>query len=101
MKNLLVRKYDYKFDDLEKFTLGRTKFELEKCGLRGDYLELLESVVDMRNYIAHEMLANDALVQSITGKSLTKEQRILWKAIYELEQAVFLYDWCEKHDAWD
>lgn len=101
LKNLLVRKYDYEFDDLEKFTLGRTKNELERCGLRDDYLALVESVVESRNYIAHEMLANDALVKSIVGDSGTKEQRILWKAIYELEQAVFLYDWCEEHEAWD
>lgn len=89
LKNLLVNKYDYEFDDLEKFTLGKTKNELERCGLRGDYLVLLESVIESRNYIAHEMLANDALLKSIVGGSGIKEKCTLWKAIYELEQAVF------------
>jgi hypothetical protein len=101
LKNLLVRKYNYEFDDLEKFTLGRTKNELERCGLRGDYLVLLENVVESRNYIAHEMLANYALMKSIVGDIGTKEQRTIWKAIYELEQAVFLLDRTEEHNAWD
>jgi hypothetical protein len=75
--------------------------ELSKCGLRQDFILLLESVVTYRNYIAHEFLANDAMLRSILdGDSGRLELRRLEHGIYELEQIVFLYDWCEEHKAW-
>jgi hypothetical protein len=102
LKNLLARRYHY--DDLEqidKWTLGRTTGELKKCGLRPDFISLLESVVGYRNHIAHELLANDAILRSILGGDSGKlELSHLEKGIYELEQVVFFYGWCEKHNAW-
>lgn len=102
LKNLLVRKYGYELEKLEKHTLGRTKNELKQSGLRADFIALLESVVEYRNYIAHELLANDAILKSILGgDSGCLETKHLQKGIYELEQLVFLHDWCEEHNAWD
>jgi thiamine phosphate synthase YjbQ (UPF0047 family) len=45
-----------------KWTLGRTTTELEKNGLREDFINLLRSLVEYRNYIAHELLFDDALI---------------------------------------
>jgi hypothetical protein len=75
--------------------------KLKEGGLRRDFVVLLESVVRYRNHIAHELLANHAMLRSILGGDDGRlEQRQLDKGIYELEQIVFLYDWCEEHNAW-
>jgi hypothetical protein len=101
LKGLLVRLYKYNSGTMEKWTLGQTAKELSKCGLRQDFIKLLESVVKYRNYIAHELLVNDAILRGLLdGDSGRLELRQLEKGIYELEQIVFLYDWCEEHNAW-
>jgi hypothetical protein len=102
LKGLLHRKYNVDIDKTERWTLGRTSAELKKHGLRGDFVLLLESVVSCRNYIAHAFLANEAMLRSLlNGKSGRLEVRHLQRAIYELEQLMFLYDWTEAHDAWN
>jgi hypothetical protein len=100
LKSLLVRRYSHGYEK-KKWTLGKTARELKKCALRGDFIFLLESVVDYRNYIAHELLANDAMLRSLTGGDSGRlELRTLEKGTIELEQILFLYDWCEEHNAW-
>lgn len=101
LKNLLVTRYGYVHEKLENSTLGQTKNELKSCGVRADFIALLESVVGYRNHIAHEYLANDAILKTILGgHSGRLERKHLEKGIYELEQIMFLHDWCEEHDAW-
>jgi hypothetical protein len=86
---------------MEKWTLGQTAEELSKCGLRRDFIKLLKSVVKYRNYIAHEFLVNDAMLKNMLGGDTGRlELRRLEHGIYELEQIVFLYNWCEEHNAW-
>ena len=76
--------------------------ELRERGVRPDFIYLLESVLKYRNHTAHELLVNDALLRSILGgKSGTLELRHLSKGIYELEQLVVLYDWCNRNNAWE
>lgn len=106
LKNLLVEKYKYDLDKLEKWTLGRTAKELEKNGLRKDFIQLLNSVVEYRNYIAHEMLANEILFHELLKDSIskthyTKETRRLFSAIYELERLFFLFNWTQENNAWE
>lgn len=100
LKQLLARRYDYEFDDMERWTLGRTARELKECGVRKDFVTLLDSVVEHRNFIAHELLASKALVTALTGTTARFVRRPLEHGIYELEQIMFLHDWCEKHNAW-
>lgn len=105
LKNLLIDKFNYKLEDIEKKTLGQTKIELEKVKLRPDFLKLLESIVGYRNYIAHEILVNRGLYLAIASDMLPegyydKEHRTLHKAIYELEQLILLFDWTSENDAW-
>jgi hypothetical protein len=101
LKRLLARKYSVPIEDMERWTLGRVKNELEQKGLRPDFIALLNSVVQYRNYIAHELLANNALFSSIVEMSPHMEGKELWKGTYELEQIIVLHDWCEEHNAWD
>jgi len=101
LKQLLSRLYKYDLDEMETWTLGRTTNELEKNGLRADFIALLRSVVEHRNYIAHELLANQAIMSSLSGgDGGTFEARRLSKGIYELEQIIFLHDWTEEHGGW-
>ena len=100
LKGLLTRKYEVPFESMEKWTLGRVKNELKQKGLRPDFIAILDSVVDHRNYIVHEFLANTAITKSIANFSNRKLYGDLFRAIYELEQIIILYDWCEEHSGW-
>jgi len=106
LKKLFEQKFGGNLDDMERWTLGKTRIELEKKGLRVDFITLLKGVVDSRNYLAHEILANEALMNGMLNKlfvqgRFSKNQRILWKAIDELEQICFLFDWTNENNGWD
>lgn len=102
LKGLLIKRYGYDEKKIEKYTLGKVKKELIQCGLRSDYIKLLEHFIEYRNYIAHELLVNDVLLRSILGgKSGRLGIKQLNPATYELEQLSFLYEWCEENNAWD
>jgi len=101
LKNLLVRRYNYAHENMERWTLGKITNELKDSGLRKDFVVLLESVVMYRNHIAHELLANEAMLKTLLGGDAGRlEIRQLEKGIYELEQILFLHDRCEEHNAW-
>ena len=85
---------------MERWTLGRTKNELRDRGLRADFISFLESLVDRRNNMAHEFLVNNAITQSIADLSQRKLYGDLFRAVYELEQIIILYDWCEENGGW-
>ena len=101
LKRLLSDRYGVELERLERSTMGQTVQQLKDRGLRPDYITLLESVVEYRNYMAHEFLANDAMLrQLLGGDSGRLEIRNLEKGTLELEQALFLYDWCNEHNEW-
>ena len=100
LKGLLARKYEVPLESMEKWTLGKTKNELSDRGLRPDFISFLESVVSYRNEMAHEFLVNNAITQSIANFSERKLYGNLYKGIYELEQMIILYDWCEENNGW-
>lgn len=100
LKGLLARLYGTPLESMEKWTMGRVKNELNQKGLRDDFITLLESVVNHRNYIAHEFMVNNAITQSFANFSGRKLYGDLFRAIYELEQIIILYDWCEEHNGW-
>lgn len=100
LKGLLTRKFNVPLEDMERWTLGKTKDELKNRGLRPDFITFLEGVVKHRNNMAHEFLANNAISQSITNFSDRKLYGDLFRAIYELEQIIILYDWCEENNGW-
>lgn len=100
LKGLLSRMYGVPSENMEKWTLGKTKNELQDRGLRSDFITFLESVVNYRNDMAHEFLLNNAITQSMANFSERKLYGNLFRAIYELEQIIILYDWCEENKGW-
>src|SRR5262245_60414668 len=65
LKRILLSKYGYKDEKIENWPLGAVVKELKKLGLRGDFVALVEDLKDQRNYIAHEMLVDDAMMQKL------------------------------------
>lgn len=105
LKNLLVDKFKYDINKIEKWTMGKTCSELEQNNLRPDFILLLRSVVEYRNYIAHELLANKYLMHSLLEDEIPenhydKDSRQLDKAIIELEQLFFLITWTNENNGW-
>lgn len=106
LKNMLANKFEYDPDRIEKWTLGKTYFELEKNELRPDFLRLLKNTIENRNYIAHEIIASKLLYHDIIGDKLPKdhydkESRRLDKFTIELEELVFLFEWTNSNIGWD
>lgn len=69
-------------------------------GVRPDFIALLGSVVEYRNGMAHEFLANGVISRSIANFSDRMLYGDLFKGLYEIEQILVLYDWCEENDGW-
>lgn len=101
LKSLLIRLFNYDPDRIQRWTLGRTTRELKNCGLRGDFIALLEDFIDYRNYIAHEYFANEAILRSILRREPGRlARKHLERGIFKIEEAVIIYDWLEQHAAW-
>ncbi|MEK9501626.1 hypothetical protein WI372_11600 [Gemmatimonadota bacterium DH-20] len=100
LKGLLTRRFDVPADDMERWTLGKTKNALAGRGLRSDFIELLEGVVGHRNSMAHEFLVSSAITRSIAKCSGRRLHGDLFRALYEVEQIILIHDWCEENDAW-
>ena len=100
LKQFLHRRYDVELETLERATLGQVTGQLRDRGLRPDFIALLDSVVGYRNHIAHSLLANQMLLQSLGAGDARFERRELEKGIFELEQLWFLFEWTEEHNAW-
>ena len=101
-KGLLSEHYGKDLEAMERWTLGRVANEMRAAGVRPDYCELLSSLVTSRNWIAHEMLASEALLRSLLNGARTRlGRKILDPATYELEQLFVLAQWCDKYDGWN
>lgn len=101
LKNLRERNCGYMREEMEKWTLGRVASEMAAHAFRADYIGLLKDFVRQRNYIAHEMLASNAILRSMApGLSPRFEFRQLQQPAYDLERLLILHDWCEEHHAW-
>ena len=101
LKTLLSRECSISQNAIEKWTLGRVTNELEIIGIRGDYIVYLKRFVVQRNYIAHEMLANNAAFRSMAGNISERfEFSQIRQPIIDLEHLLIVYDLLELHKAW-
>lgn len=96
LKKILVSLpgYNLNQEKLERLTLGQTRVELEKLGLRTDYNSYLKLFKEQRNTMAHEFLANFAVTQQLLdGAALIRPfERELAHACYAVEQLIILFD---------
>lgn len=93
LKRILTGKYGYDENKIERWSLRRVVEELSERGLRKDFLHLMEDLIEHRNYIAHEMLADDALLRRLAGGGA---QRVAWKrlshGLYLVERVIVVHD---------
>jgi hypothetical protein len=93
LKKILTSKYSYDENRIERWTLGVKIRELENCGLRKDFIVLLKDLNEHRIYIAHELLADDALMNKLAGLGT---QRFAWKSLerglYAVETVIVVHD---------
>ena len=99
LKKILMSKYGYKEEKIENWPLGAVIKELKKLGLRRDFIALVEDLKERRNYIAHEMLADDAIMRKLAG---AKAQRFAWKSLerglYAVEQVIIVHDFLASNE---
>ena len=103
LKQILVNEFSVKFDNIENLTLGQTLNKLKKQGLRDDFFLFANSVKDARNHIAHELISNEVILHSLAKTKIqhySKGARTLDKAIYEIEQLMFILEWNDKNGTW-
>ncbi|HHS3095106.1 TPA: hypothetical protein ACTEQ6_003107 [Klebsiella oxytoca] len=97
LKKILISLPGYNLTEkkLERLTLGLTRVELEKLGLRTDYNSYLKSFTDQRNTMAHEFLANYAITQQLLGGAelIHTFERELAHASIALEQLIIVFDY--------
>jgi len=92
LTNLLVENSEYDYDQVGSWTMGRLTNELERIGLREDYIKWLKLIIDKRNHITHEFLANRIITMELTdGKGFHSDESYLSKAAFELEQALIIF----------
>lgn len=93
LKNHLMNKYGLDEGKIERWTLGQVIGELDKRGCRPDFVALLKELNKHRKYIAHELLADDAIMRKLMG---SKGQRFAWKSlsrgVYVVETTVVVHD---------
>ncbi|WJT05474.1 hypothetical protein ACEPWQ_24960 (plasmid) [Leclercia adecarboxylata] len=92
--------YNLPEKELERLSLGQTRVELEKLGLRTDYNAFLKSFTRQRNTMAHEFLANFAVTQQLLdGAALIHPfERELTHACFAVEQLIILFDFINGAD---
>ncbi|EPO1788727.1 hypothetical protein ACT7BH_000052 [Cronobacter turicensis] len=102
LKKILVSLPGYNLTEkkLERLSLGQTRVELEKLGLRTDYNAYLKSFKDQRNTMAHEFLANFAVTQQLLegARLIHPFERELTHACYAVEQLIILFDFINGAD---
>ena len=98
LKGMLVRDYGYEDEKVENLSLGRLVGELRKNEEENDPLRglliLLKRLVEYRNYVAHNILVDDALIRAITenGDARHFAERELFHAMYCVEQTISFHD---------
>jgi hypothetical protein len=93
MKKILMNKYGLQEAKIKNWPLGRVIAELKNRGVRQDLVRFLEELKEYRNYIAHELLVDDAIMRKLAG---SRAQRFAWKRLSQglclVEQTVVVHD---------
>jgi hypothetical protein len=92
LKKLLMTKYELKEKAIENWSLGRVIAELKGRGLRADFVALLEELKRHRNYIAHELLVDDAIMRKLDPKMRRFLGKSLHRGLICVEGTIVVHD---------
>jgi hypothetical protein len=92
LKSLLINKYGVEEEQIERWTLGQVIAALRERGCMQQFVGLLEELKERRNYIAHEILADDALMRKLVGSGGTFASRSVMKGLYCVETVIVVHD---------
>ncbi len=99
LKQRLVNKYGYSDSRVQKWTLGTTITELEKNGLRKDFVILVRELLEFRNYFSHDFLADHALMNSLAGLQAGRlSAKQLRHALFKVEEVICVHDFLTEND---
>lgn len=101
LKQLLVNNYEYEFDSLQKHTLSGLIRELESKKVREDFIFILKDLNKHRNYIAHELLADEAINLSMGLRLKRGAWRVFEHALFSIEQVLLVYEYILKNGTFD
>jgi hypothetical protein len=102
LKQLLVTRYGCPEGKAARWSLGRTISELKTRGLRPDFVKLLEELNYYRNYAAHDLLADHAIMTKIVRSFADRETaKWLFRSLYTVEQTVIVYDFLARNEFFD
>jgi len=92
LKKILIRRYRYGKRRLERMTLGRAIGELERLGMRKDFVALLRELNDHRVEMAHEFLADHFHMVSLDRRFARLSWRPLRDALFMVEESIHVFD---------
>lgn len=100
LKRLLIEKYNYSFEDVERYTLGKSINELKNNDLRKDFITLLEKLNKYRVEMAHNFLYDNIITMQILNlhKSPHLTTKILNHELYCVEEVIIVYGFLSAND---
>ncbi len=92
LKKILDRRYRYGKRTLERMTLGHSIAELERLGMRKDFVWQLRQLNKQRIKMAHEFLTDFLHVVSLDRRFGRLSLRPLNHALWRVEETIHVFD---------
>lgn len=92
LKRILRRRYRFGERRLGRMTLGQAIFELERLGMRPDFVWQMRQLNQHRVRMAHEFLADHFNFVSLDRSFARLSWRPLRDALYRVEESIHVFD---------
>jgi len=97
LKRILSLKYRYGKKKLDKMTLGGVISELEKLGIRKDFILVLRELNKLRINMAHDFLVEHFALTTLDRRYGRFSLKPLRHAIFWLEQTVHVFNFLNQN----
>jgi hypothetical protein len=97
LKKILSIRFCFSKSKLEKMTLGGAISELEKLGVRKDFISILRSLNKRRINMAHEFFVDHSALVALDRRFGRLSWKPLRNALAEVEQASHVFDFLNQN----
>ena len=97
LKKILIKRYRYDNSRLEKMTLGGAIGELERLGMRKDFVALLRELNEFRIDMAHNFLVDHSSLVALDRSFGQLSRKPLQTALFKVEETVHVYDFLNQN----